>query len=76
MFGSLIKFVAETTGQIIGEVAHQAGEIGTAITEIPEAFQNGYNKELFHAPQVQSTEDINLHQPTETPVPTPPKTEE
>lgn len=75
MFGSLIKFVAETTGQIIGEVAHQVAEIGTAITEIPEAFQNGYNKELFHSPQVQSPEEINLHQPTETPVSPTPTTE-
>ena len=47
MFGSIIKFVAETTGQIIGEVAHQVGEIGTAITEIPDAFSKGYNEELF-----------------------------
>ena len=47
MFGSIIKFVAETTGQIIGEVAHQVGEIGTAITEIPDAFSKGYDEELF-----------------------------
>lgn len=75
MFGSLIKFVAETTGQIIGEVAHQVAEIGTAITEIPEAFQNGYNKELFHAPQTPQTPEVNLHQPTETPVSPTPTTE-
>ena len=48
MFGSFIKFVAETTGQIVGEVAHQIGEIGTAVIEIPEQFSNGYDKELFH----------------------------
>jgi len=76
MFGTLIKFTAETVGQIIGEVAHQAGEICTAITEIPEALQKGYDKELFHTLPTKSTEDINLHQPTETPIPTPPKTEE
>ena len=49
MFGSIIKFVAETTGQIIGEVAHQVGEIGTAITEIPDAFSKGYEEEMFKA---------------------------
>ena len=49
MFGSIIKFVAETTGQIIGEVAHQVGEIGTAITEIPHAFSKGYEEEIFKA---------------------------
>ena len=49
MFGSIIKFVAETTGQIIGEVAHQVGEIGTAISEIPDAFTKGYEDELFKA---------------------------
>ena len=49
MFGTIIKFVAETTGQIIGEVAHQVGEIGTAIAEIPEAFTKGYDDELFKA---------------------------
>jgi hypothetical protein len=48
MFGSLIKFVAETTGQIVGEVAHQIGEVATAITEIPDAFTTGYEKELFN----------------------------
>ena len=63
MFGSIIKFVAETTGQIIGEVAHQVGEIGTAITEIPDAFSKGYEDELF-----KTTKDT-----TETPLaPTPP----
>jgi len=49
MFGSLIKFVAETTGQIIGEAAHQIGSVATAITEIPDAFTAGYDKELFNA---------------------------
>lgn len=49
MLGSLVKFVAETTGQIVGEVAHQIGEIGTAITEIPDAFLKGYDKELFNS---------------------------
>ena len=48
MFGSLIKFVAETTGQIIGEAAHQIGSVATAITEIPDAFTAGYEKELFN----------------------------
>ena len=64
MFGSIIKFVAETTGQIIGEVAHQVGEIGAAIGEIPEAFTKGYDDELFKA---------NPKDTTKTPsTPTPP----
>ena len=62
MFGSIIKFVAETTGQIIGEVAHQVGEIGTAIAEIPEAFTKGYDDELFKAKPKDTTET-----PTDTP---------
>ena len=61
MFGSIIKFVAETTGQIIGEVAHQVGEIGTAITEIPDAFSKGYDEELFKTNPKDTTET-----PTET----------
>ena len=64
MFGSIIKFVAETTGQIIGEVAHQVGEIGTAISEIPDAVRKGYEDELFKA---------NPKDTTKTPLaPTPP----
>lgn len=55
MFGSIIKFVAETTGQIIGEVAHQIGETLTAITEIPDAFSKGYDEELFKANPKDST---------------------
>ena len=61
MFGTIIKFVAETTGQIIGEVAHQVGEIGTAIAEIPEAFTKGYDDELFKANPKDTTP------PTDTP---------
>ena len=49
MFGTIIKFVAESTGQIIGEVAHQVGEIGAAIGEIPDAVRKGYEDELFKA---------------------------
>ena len=47
MFGSIIKFVAETTGQIVGETVHQVGEMVSAITEIPDAFIKGYEDELF-----------------------------
>lgn len=64
MFGSLIKFVAETTGQIIGEVAHQVSEIGTAITEIPDAFSKGYDKELFHSQPQPSEPSDNIQSPT------------
>lgn len=56
MFGSIIKFVAETTGQILGETAHQIGAIGTAITEIPDAFSKGYDKELFQTKPEASNE--------------------
>lgn len=69
MFGSIIKFVAETTGQIIGEVAHQVGEIGTAITEIPDAFSKGYDEELFKTNTKDTTETPSAQtQPTETEV--------
>jgi len=51
MFGSLIKFVAETTGQIVGEAAHQVSETTKAISEIPEAFSKGYDEELFKSEQ-------------------------
>lgn len=64
MFGSLIKFAAETTGQIIGEMAHQIGEIGTAITEIPDAFSKGYEKELFHSQPHDSDGLYNIQSPT------------
>lgn len=57
MFGSLIKFVAETAGQIVGEAAHQISEIGTAITEIPDAFSKGYDAELFHSKPVETSLD-------------------
>ena len=66
MFGSIIKFVAETTGQIIGEVAHQVGEIGTAITEIPDAFSKGYEDELFKTNPKDTTETPSTP-PTDTP---------
>ena len=56
MFGSLIKLVAETTGQIVGEIAHQIGEVGTAITEIPQAFSDGYDKELFNTKHTDETQ--------------------
>ena len=57
MFGSLIKSIAEFTGQIVGETVHQVGETVSAIADIPSAFNNGYDKELFkEAPK-----------PTETP---------
>ena len=56
MFGTIIKFVAETTGQIIGEVAHQVGEIGTAISEIPDAVIKGYEDELFKTKPKDTTE--------------------
>lgn len=56
MFGTIIKFVAETTGQIVGEIAHQIGEVGTAITEIPQAFTDGYDKELFNSKTEQPSE--------------------
>lgn len=59
MFGSFIKFVAETAGQIVGEVAHQTSEVASAIASIPEEFSKGYDKELFHA---------KPETPTETPV--------
>ena len=49
MLGSFIKFIAETTGQIVGEIAHQTSEAASAIASIPEEFANGYDKELFHA---------------------------
>ena len=69
MFGSIIKFVAETTGQIIGEVAHQVGEIGTAITEIPDAFSKGYDEELIKTNPKDTTETPSAQtQPTETEV--------
>ena len=66
MFGSIIKFVAETTGQIIGEVAHQVGEIGTAITEIPDAFSKGYEDELFKATKDATETPLAPTQPTDT----------
>ena len=67
MFGTIIKFVAETTGQIIGEVAHQVGEIGTAITEIPEAFSKGYEDELFKATKDATETPLAPTPPTDTP---------
>lgn len=68
MFGSIIKFVAETAGQIIGEVAHQVGEIGTAITEIPDAFSKGYEDELFKTNPKDTTETpLASTPPTDTP---------
>ena len=39
--------MAETTGQIVGETVHQIGEVATSLSEIPEAFSRGYEKELF-----------------------------
>lgn len=57
MFGSLIKSIAEFTGQLVGETVHQVGETVSAIADIPSAFIDGYDKELFkEAPK-----------PTETP---------
>ena len=49
MFGSLIKSIAEFTGQVVGETFHQAGEVVSAIASIPEEFSKGYDKELFDA---------------------------
>ena len=66
MFRSIINFVAETTGQIIGEIAHQAGEIGTAISEIPDAVRKGYEDELFKA-NPKDTTKIPTTPPTDTP---------
>lgn len=60
MFGTIIKFIAETTGQIVGEVAHQTSEVASAIASIPEEFSKGYDKELFHVTKPET--------PTETPV--------
>lgn len=57
MFGSLIKNIAEFAGQVVGEAVHQVGETVSAIADIPSAFSDGYEKELFkEAPK-----------PTETP---------
>lgn len=49
MFGSIIKLIAETAGQIVGEVAHQTSEVASAVASIPDEFSKGYDKELFQA---------------------------
>ena len=49
MFGSLIKSIAEFTGQVVGETMHQTGEVFSAIASIPDEFSKGYDKELFQA---------------------------
>lgn len=61
MFGTFIKFVAETAGQIVGEVAHQTSEVASAIASIPEEFSKGYDKELFHAkPETPSSSETSV----------------
>lgn len=47
MFGSIIKSLAEFTGQVVGETIHQTGEVVSAIASIPDEFSKGYDKELF-----------------------------
>ena len=50
-------------------MAHQVGEIGTAITEIPDAFSKGYDEELFKTNTKDTTETPSAQtQPTETEV--------
>ena len=49
MCGSLIKSIAEFTGQVVGETMHQTGEVFSAIASIPDEFSKGYDKELFQA---------------------------
>ena len=58
MFGTLIKFIAETAGQIVGEVAHQTSEVASAIAAIPEEFSKGYDKELFQTKPETPTETL------------------
>ena len=47
MFKTIITGIFEVAGKVIGEAAHQTGQIAEAIAEIPEAFQRGYENELF-----------------------------
>ena len=60
MFGTFIKFVAETAGQIVGEVAHQTSEVASAIASIPEEFSKGYDKELFHTPKTPTNSETSV----------------
>lgn len=62
MFGNLIKSIAEFTGQIVGEAVHQVGETVSAIADIPSAFSDGYEKELFKSGEKEASE-----KDTETP---------
>lgn len=56
MFGSLIKNIAEFAGQVVGEAVHQVGETVSAIADIPSAFSDGYEKELFKAGEKEASE--------------------
>ena len=56
MFGSLIKNIAEFAGQVVGEAVHQVGETVSAIADIPSAFSDGYEKELFKSGEKEASE--------------------
>lgn len=56
MFGSLIKNIAEFAGQVVGEAVHQVGETVSAIADIPSAFSDGYEKELFKSGEKEAPE--------------------
>lgn len=67
MLSSIFKFV----GQVVGETVHQTSElvngtgtliadIATDVANIPQAFVDGYNQELFEAKSTESTEPTTV----------------
>lgn len=60
MLSWLIRETSEALGKVVGETAHQIGETYEAIKDIPDAFEKGYDEEIFKAdPKTQDKDDAS-----------------